>query len=274
LCVGAALVATGCGGDDRSSGRPVVAAFYPLAYAAEQVGAKDVVSLTPAGAEPHEFELDARDVERVREASLVVYVGRGFQPAVEEAVAGRDGPSLDVLDELSLLSDGNGGVDPHVWLDPTRYASIARAIARARGDLPAADGFAERLRALDEEFRTGLERCRSRRLVTSHAAFAYLADRYGLDQVSLLGPAPDAEPGPQELERLVADVQRSGVTTVFAETLVAPDLAETVAREAGVATAVLDPLEGLPASEIDAGADYFSVMRRNLATLRKALGCR
>ena len=109
--------------------------------------------------------------------------------------------------------------------------------------------------------------------MTSHAAFGYLAARYGLEQIPLEGLTPEAEPSARDIARLVDVVRSSGATTVFFETLISPKLAETVAREADVKTAVLDPLEGISESEIAAGADYFSVMRANLATLRKALGC-
>jgi zinc transport system substrate-binding protein len=109
--------------------------------------------------------------------------------------------------------------------------------------------------------------------VTSHAAFAYLADRYDLEQVSLAGVTPEAEPDARGIVRLLREVRESRATTVFFEPLVSSRLAETVAREAGVATAALDPLEGPTSEQVDAGADYFSVMRENLAALRTALGC-
>lgn len=254
----------------------MVAAFYPLAYAAEQVGAGIQVSnLTPPGAEPHDLELTPRDVGRVRAAALVVYVGDGFQPSVEKAVEGREGPNLDVLRGSDLLpaASRGGAPDPHIWLDPIRYAAVARRIARALGDPGAADALVRRLHALDARFRHGLERCARRELITSHAAFGYLAARYGLEQVPLVGLSPEAEPGPKELERLVGEVRVTGATTVFSETLGSTALADTVARESGTKTATLDPLEGLTPAEVDAGADYFSVMQANLAALRKALGC-
>jgi zinc transport system substrate-binding protein len=130
-----------------------------------------------------------------------------------------------------------------------------------------------RLEALDRDLARGLGECERREIVTSHAAFAYLADRYDLEQVPLAGVTPESEPDAREIERLVDEVRRTGATTVFFEPLVSPRLAETVAREAGVRTAVLDPLEGLTPEQEDAGADYFSVMRENLAALRAALGC-
>jgi zinc transport system substrate-binding protein len=135
-----------------------------------------------------------------------------------------------------------------VWLDPVRFATVAREIASALGTPAAADDLVARLDALDDEYRRGLGRCARREVVTSHAAFGYLAARYGLVQVPLVGLQPEAEPGPREVERLVDEVRATGATTVFSEPLASPALADAVAREAGVATAVLDPLEGLTAS--------------------------
>jgi zinc transport system substrate-binding protein len=268
----------GCGGEgeEASDGRvSVAAAFYPLALAAEEIGGDgvDVRNLTPPGAEPHDVELSARDVERIRSADLVLYVGSGFQPDFERAAEGADGEVLDLLEDLQLLS-GAEGVDPHVWLDPLRYEQQARLVGDALDRAAEADRFGARLRRLDADFKRGLARCERREIITSHAAFGYLADRYKLKQIALTGLTPEAEPTARDLERLIAEVERSEATTVFSETLASPDLAETVAREAGAKTAVLNPLEGLSEEELEAGEDYFSVMRENLATLRKALGCR
>lgn len=268
-----ASVAAGCGGSDPASSAdrtPVVAAFYPLAYAAERLGIAgvEVTNLTPPGAEPHDAELSARDVERVRDAELVLYLGSGFQPALEDAVEGARGKTLDLLEGLA-----EGG-DPHVWLDPIRYAEIVERVAEALGQPEAAEPFTGELAELDRELQAGLADCERRELVTSHDAFGYLAKRYGLQQIALTGISPEAEPSARELEGVIAAVREHGATTVFFETLVSPELAETVAREAGIRTAVLNPLEGLTEEELDAGVDYFSVLRANLATLREALGCR
>ncbi len=275
------LVTAACGGSGAAADRTaVVAAFYPLAFAAEQVGGESVSvrNLTPAGSEPHDLELTARDVEAVQKADLVLYLGGGFMPGLEQAVADRDGPSLDLLDGLDLTpaadEDGEGPArDAHVWLDPVRYAAIVRAVGAQLTTVAGADDLADRLDALDTEYRQGLASCRHRQIVTSHAAFGYLAQRYRLEQVPLEGLAPEAEPSAQGIEELVRLVEDAGVTTVFFETLVSPKLARTVAREAGAQTAVLNPLEGLTEDEIGRGADYFTVMRDNLAALRTALEC-
>jgi zinc transport system substrate-binding protein len=289
LIIFAVFVAVGCGGDEGAErGVDVIAAFYPLAYAAERIGGAevDVRNLTPPGAEPHNVELTARDVERVRQADVVLYLGGGFQPALEDAVADADGEAVDLLDSVRPLSaeahdehaeehsdEDVPSVDPHVWLDPLRYATIVEEIGRTLDRPDAAAAMAAELRLLDRDFRRGLSGCDRRELVTSHAAFAYLAERYRLRQVPITGLSPETEPTPRELEEVVEHVDESGAETIFFETLVSPDLAKTVARETGANTAVLNPLEGLTEEELDAGANYFTVMRRNLAALRSALGC-
>lgn len=282
----AAVVLTpACGGTGggASGDRSIVAAFYPLAFAAGRIApGADVSNLTPAGAEPHDLELTAREVERVRTADLVLYVGGGFMPALEDAVSGATN-AADLLDGLELLErndrSGYGGEraadtsDPHVWLDPARYAAMAERIALNLGDPDGASDLVAELAELDDELRRGLERCRRRTIVTSHAAFGYLADAYGLEQIALTGISPEVEPSARAIEELIAKVDEEGATTVFFEALVSPRLAETVARAAGAETAVLNPLEGLTAGELEAGADYFSVMRENLDALQTALGC-
>jgi zinc transport system substrate-binding protein len=287
--LGAALVAvtaalaTACGGGsakgpDNGGGRiSVVASFYPVAEAARRVGgeAVRVTNLTPPGVEPHDLELTPVQVDALEDADLVLYLGRGFQPAIEAVVERRKGPSVDLLTDVAPE-------DPHFWLDPVRLATavgnVEKAMAAAKPDAaPAFHTNAERYRAdlatLGSELRAGLANCRRRLLVTSHAAFHYLAERYGLTQQALSGISPEAEPDPQRLAQLADLIRREGVTTVFYEELVPAELARTLAREAGVKTAVLNPLEGLTAEEVDSGQDYLSVMRSNLAVLRAALDC-
>ncbi len=274
MLAGAAVA--GCGGtstqDTTASAERIAAAFYPLAYAAEQVAppGTEVDNLTPPGAEPHDLELTARDVERVHSANLVLLLGHGFQPQLE-AAAGTGERVLRLLDTPGLRRHPNN--DPHVWLDPVRYSLIVRRIAAALHRPRAADPLVAKLGALDRDYRRGLRTCARREIVTSHEAFAYLGERYGLRQVAITGLSPEAEPTPKRLESVVRIVRQTGATTVFFETLVSPRIADTVARETGAKTAVLDPIEGLTSAAQKHGASYFTVMRSNLAHLRAALGC-
>ncbi len=272
----------------------------------------EVTNLTPAGQEPHDLELSPSDIAAIEEADYVVYLKGfipELDSAVEQYAADK---SLDVLtavdtlgyDSTQVFEDDHAedehtdeasaseeedhehdeeleGVDPHVWLDPMRYGQIGTAIADGLAGLDetnaadytaAAEAFSADLTDLDAEFTDGLAARHSDAIVTSHAAFGYLADRYGLSQVAISGLSPDQEPDTQRMAEVAEYVQTNAVTTIFFETLVSPDIADTLAAETGAQTAVLNPLEGLTDEQTDDGADYFSVMRENLAALQTALG--
>ncbi|GFJ85337.1 hypothetical protein Phou_095170 [Phytohabitans houttuyneae] len=212
--------ATGASSDQLS----VVAAFYPLQFVAEKVGgdAVHVTNLAKPGAEPHDLELNADQVAQIVDAKVVVYL-KGFQPAVDEAVEQQGGDrAFDVSTAVPLLdatdaghshegeepggeehAEEAGGKDPHVWLDPTRLATIGEKVAERLGQADpdhAADYTARAatlrtdLDALDKEYAAGLKTCQRREIVTSHAAFGYLADRYDLEQIGITGLTPRTSP--------------------------------------------------------------------------------
>jgi zinc transport system substrate-binding protein len=306
----ATLLLTGCGGTDGGSagsddGIAVVAGFYPLEWAASRVGGDlvSVTSLTASGAEPHDLELAPQDLAAVSEADLLVYLD-GFQPAVDEAAQSEAGDRAWDAGEAADLSrtaeeDAHGedeehtgeeshadsdehaeAVDPHFWLDPVRLAGVGDALAGRLGELdPDNAATFERnaaalradLEGLDSEMQTALDGCQVDTLVTSHDAFGYLGDRYGFEVVGVSGLSPSQEPDPAGLAEIAQLVEQRDVTTVYTETLVDPAVAETVASEAGVETAVLDPLEGL--TDESAGEDYLEVMRANLAALAEGQVC-
>ena len=286
---------TGAPAGDQVS---VVAAFYPLEYAATRVGgdAVSVTALTPPGVEPHDLELSAAQVAEIAAADLVLYI-KGFQPAVDEAVEQQAADrAIDVSAGLTLLAGeehshegeteeehaahaDEGGTDPHVWLDPTNMAAIGSAIAERlstlapdrASDIEAAAGtFEQDMAALDGEYGAALATCASRELVVSHEAFGYLADAYDLSQVGISGLSPEAEPSPARMREVADLVSTNGITTIYYETLVDPKVAQTIADETGATTAVLDPLEGLAP---DSTGDYASIMRDNLATLVAGQSC-
>lgn len=285
----------------RAEPIPVAAAFYPVAEAVERVGGDrvEVQNLTPPGTGPHDLELQPRQVTELDDAQVVFYLSGGFQPAVEAAVDQLPGSveKVDVLRGIDLLPvqsqlsgtqgevDGEeleGGLDPHVWVDPVLQSQIAVTV---RDALVAADpqgasdydaglaAYRAELGALTDEFTSGLASCRSRVIVTSHRAFAYLSERFDLTQIPIAGISPDEEPDPQSLEAVAAAARDNDVKVVFFEEQVPPDLSETVAREIGATTDALDPVESITQEDLDAGASYSSIMRANLASLESGLGC-
>lgn len=292
----------------------VVTAFYPLQFLTQQIGgdAVTVSNLVKPGAEPHDVELSPSQVGDVAGAELIVYL-EGFQPQVDDAVqqnaadrafdvttveplldATADDHDHDHGDEGEAGPEGEGEAetpadpdhaaaagskDPHLWLDPTRLATVGDQLADrlAQADPEHADDYTARasdlrdqLEQLDAEFTTGLETCQRREIVVSHTAFGYLTTRYQLEQIGITGLSPEHEPSPQRLAEVIEEAKEHQATTIFFETLVSPKVAETIATQVGAETAVLDPLEGLAA---DNNGDYFSVMRANLAALRTALDC-
>jgi zinc transport system substrate-binding protein len=297
-----ALGLSACG-DDRAAGSndpaslKVVAGFYPLQFVAERVGADavEVSNLAKPGAEPHDLELNPAQVGQIADATLVVYL-KGFQPAVDEAVAQEAADaSFDAATAVPLIEGGDehghegepspepkpegGTTDPHLWLDPTRLATVADKLAERLGAIDAGRAGDYRARAtalraelekLDQEYAAGLKTCQRREIVTSHEAFGYLADRYKLEQIGITGLTPEDEPSPQRLAAVAEEAREHKATTIFFETLVSPKVAQTIAKEVGAKTAVLDPIEGL---QPGSSGDYLSVMRENLGVLRPALGC-
>lgn len=270
----------------------VAASFYPVAFAAEKVGGKrvSVKNLTPAGAEAHDLELTSDDLDELLEAKVAFVLGDGFQPAVEKAADGRDGPTVELLGKLvdtqgkKVAEEGEeGGVDPHVWLDPVLMSQLVgevqRGLAAADKKRAAtyqrnADALEAKLTDLDARYRERLTGCARTLLVTSHDAFGYLAARYGLQQQGVAGLSPEDEPDPARLGELARLARDEGVTTVFTEETVSPRIAETLARDAGgLRTEVLSPLESLTKKQRSAKANYFKLMDANLEKIATALDC-
>jgi len=284
VCVaaGAALTLSACGPDaPAAQGKlNVVAAFYPLQYAAAQVGGTniDVTNLTQPGVEPHDIELSAAQVVDIANADLVVYI-RGFQPAVDEAVDQQAADhSLDVAQDLTRLS-GEGGVDPHVWLDPANMSKIGTSISDRLATIDPeqrtafasnAKTFSTAMGELSSTMKKTLADCAIKTLVVSHEAFGYLAKALGFTQVGISGLDPEAEPSPARIRDVANVVHQQGVTAIYYESLVDPKVAQTIADETGAKAVMLDPLEGL---QPNSNGDYLSVMKANLSALKIGQKC-
>jgi zinc transport system substrate-binding protein len=286
IAFAAVLMLSGCQPAAPPARPLVVATIYPLWEFSRQVAGDraEVIALVPPGVEPHDWEPSPRDVSQAQRATVFVQTGTTLDAWAQKLL--RDAGTRAVIVEagrgLGTITRG-GAVDPHQWLDPTLARAQVQAIAAGLGQAhPAgrdtyeenAKRFAARLDALDRAFATGLERCARREIVTSHAAFAYLARRYRLVEVPLMGLAPEAEPSPADVAAIVKTARAMKVTHIFFEPLVSPRLAETLGREIGAAPLPLNPVEGITKDDAAAGRGYVELMQANLANLRTALGCR
>ncbi|PZT69524.1 zinc ABC transporter substrate-binding protein [Streptomyces sp. SW4] len=313
-CGGDSTAAGGAGNTEKFD---VVASFYPMAYLAEQIGGEhaNVTSLTEPGQEPHDLEISAKQTAQLQEADAALYL-KDLQPTVDEAIAQSgiktkiDAATLTSLEvhgteagghahedehgheeghahEESAPEDehghdhGEGAKDPHIWLDPVRYAEVAEGVGKAfeKADPEHAADYRKntetlvgKLDALHAKFRDGLKNTDTKVFITTHAAFGYLAERYGLTEEAISGLDPESEPSGARVKQLQTMAKEDGVTTVFYETLVSDKTAKTLADDAGLKTDVLDPVEGI--TDKSRGDDYIQVMEANLQALQKALGAK
>ncbi|WP_123977104.1 MULTISPECIES: metal ABC transporter substrate-binding protein [Streptomyces] len=292
---------TACGGDATAAqtGKfDVVASFYPMAFLADRIGGSHVhvTSLTSPGQEPHDLEISPKQIVQLEKSDAVLYL-KNLQPSVDDAVAQSSvGTKVDAASLTTLEQHGNEvgghaashdtskneeltGLDPHIWLDPVRYAQVAEGVGKAfeKADPKhAADykkntaALVKKLDDLNTQFKDGLANTRTKVFITTHAAFGYLAERYGLTEEAINGLDPESEPSAARVKDLETMARADGVTTVFYETLVSDKTAKTIASDAGLKTDVLDPVEGITAKS--RGRDYFAVQEANLKALQQALG--
>ncbi|MGW0117014.1 metal ABC transporter substrate-binding protein [Streptomyces sp. NPDC003327] len=305
-------------GKDSDGKLDVVASFYPMQFLAERIGGGHVAvnTLTRPGVEPHDLELKPRQIGELGEADVILYL-KGIQPAVDDAIAQAgvkntvDAAGLTTLEAHGTAEGhaneahageteaehaehaGEGseeeghdhgseaGADPHVWLDPVKYAEVAKGVGAALEKADPAhaadyrkntDALVKELGALDTAFETGLKNTTTRTFITTHSAFGYLAERYHLDQEGISGLDPESEPSPARMKELQDVARADKVSTVFFETLASDKTAKTLAADTGLKTDVLDPLEGI--TDTSKGDDYFEVMQANLDALKKALGAK
>ncbi|MFE7035437.1 metal ABC transporter substrate-binding protein [Streptomyces sp. NPDC057621] len=282
----------------------VVASFYPLQFLAEEIGGSHVSvnTLTEPGQEPHDLEISAKQTAQLQESDVALYL-KGLQPSVDEAIGQSEVKAkVDAATLTSLEKHGNevgghaaehdenedehgheegSGLDPHIWLDPVKYAEVAEGVGKAfeKADPDNAATYkkntaalVKKLDGLDTRFEDGLKNTKTKVFITTHAAFGYLAERYGLTEEAINGLDPESEPSANRVKDLEKMAKADGVSTVFYETLVSDKTAKTIAADADLRTDVLDPIEGI--TEKSRGDDYIQVMDANLKALQTALGAK
>ena len=276
---------------NNSSKIQVAASFYPLYYFSQQIGGDkvDVINLTPAGAEPHDYEPTAQDIAKIENSKLLVLNGGGLEAwgdNIKQNLQSKDTVIVTVGEGLTnqqVMEEGENMTDPHIWLSPPLAKEIVDKITSGFIQIDPtnkdyyqsnATALKAKLDDLDMQYRQGLASCQEKNIITSHAAFGYLATAYGLHQVPITGLSPDVEPSPQQLADIVKFAKANNVKYIFFESLVSPKLSNTIASEVGAKTMVLNPIEGLTNEEISQGKSYFTEMESNLANLQTALQCK
>lgn len=274
--------------EDQGKKVTVYTSFYAMYDFTKKIGGDrvDIINLVPPGTEPHEWEPAPRDIAGLANSDVFIYNGAGMEGWVDKVLAAVDNKNLLVVEAakgLKLLKNQGPEdlpYDPHLWLNPMLAKKQLEAIKKA---LTAADpanqdyyekNFAEnagKLDELDQEYKAAVAGFKQKDIVVAHQAFGYLCDAYGLRQVAISGLTADAEPAPGRMAEIAKFARSNKVKYIFFEELSSPKVADVIAREAGVKTAVLNPFEGPGENDRDAEKEYFSVMRANLAALQKAL---
>lgn len=286
----------------------VVTSIFPFQEFARVVGGKrvKVALLLPPGVEAHSWEPTPSDMLKVREADVFIYVGAGMEPYIHDILKGTAGRQMTVLDaskEVRLLDSKtrtyqekgrvhvtddkhlstHGHLDPHLWLDIDNDIKIVNRIAEifsfrdpggASYYTENASKYNKKLTSLDTKYKKELQHCQQRKFVFGgHAAFAYLAKRYGLEQIPLYGINPEAEPTPKKLAELVKISQKHRIQYIYFEELISDKLARVMAQEVGAQTLVLNPGVNLTRGQFRKGITFLDIMEQNLESLKRGLGC-
>lgn len=280
----------------QQSGLTIYASFYPMQFLASQIAGDkaQVISLVPAGVEPHDWEPKPKTLAGLQESDMLVYNGAGieawledFLPSLQKAgvktVNTSTGLELLPFDEKNAEENNEEeklAYDPHVWVSPVKYKQQAQNVLSALIEIDAANQdyytsnynkLAEQLDKLDSDYRQTISGFKSKVFIVSHSAFEYLAREYGLTQLPIRGVTPQAEPSPAKLAELVQICRENNIKYIFFESLVSPKLSETLANEVGAEVLVLNDGQGITEEQIKKGESYITIMYENLENLKKAL---
>lgn len=265
----------------------VTASYYPLYDFVKNIGKNkvEVVNITPAGSEPHDFEPSAKQLAFAYNSNVFIYNGAYLEPWADDFLKDYKNTTVKSSNNISLikLEENSNLYDPHFWLDPVAAIKIVdnilAGLIKASPENESyftnnANAYKDKLTTLDKSFKEGLSSCQTDTTITSHEAFSYLSKQYKINLVSISGIDPSVEPDASKLAEISDLVKSKGIKYIFFESLVSPKLAETIASETGAKTAVLDPIEGFSEEDQQKGDDYINVQQRNLQNLKTALECK
>ncbi|GAB6179854.1 metal ABC transporter substrate-binding protein [Desulfotomaculum defluvii] len=294
-------VIIGCDANDKKQQNPasdtlkVYTSIYPLYDFAKRVGGDKVTveNIVPPGSEPHDWEPSPQDLAKLTKADIIILSGTGVEHWGDKIINTLDSKKLTVIHagkSIKLIEGSTSHTDsqkhhqagdPHVWLDPLNAKIMVEEIFTGLAKIDTenksyyqtnAIQFQQELDKLHLEYQDNLGKAKTKEFITSHAAFGYLAQRYGLIEIPARGLSAETEPSPADMAAIIELARKKNIDTIFFETLVNPKVSETLASELKADTLVLNPLEGLSEEELAAGENYLSVMRQNLKNLKIALG--
>lgn len=281
----------------------VMTTFYPMyEFTKEIVGnTGEVVLLTPAGVEPHEYEPSAKQIAEIKDAKVLVYNSSHMEEWVNDLKkddkdvdfieASKNIPLMEFSEEAKATEEEHeeeadregeehSDLDPHVWLSPelakTEVSTILSALVEKYPAHKAefeknAGKFIASLGQLTEEYHSSLSKATQKNLVTQHAAFGYLTKEFGLTQVPIAGISPEEEPTPSKLAELKKYVKDHKISIIYSEETANKKVAETLSKEAGIKLEELNPLESLTEQQMKDGENYISIMKDNLEALKKTI---
>lgn len=259
----------------------LVTTIYPFTDLAQKiVGDKaNVIGIVPGGVEPHDYELTAQNIITIKSADIFVYNGMAaiepwlpkvipFIPAVTK---------VDVSSGVKIIEN-----NPHYWLDPEIDGTIVDMLVgvlvqkdRSNAETYQKNGenIKAQLASIHQSYTAQLLTCELRDVIVSHDAYAYMASKYHFQTHPIAGLSPESEPDARTIAELISFVREKKIPYILFETLASPKIADTIARETGARTLVLNPIEGLTDEDIENNQDVFSIMMSNLSVLKKAMKC-
>lgn len=288
------------GTDGKEDLVKVYTSFYPYYDFAKNLGGDNILlnTVVPTGTEPHSFEPSPKTIAELEKADVFIYNGLHMEPWVDKVLNLLEGKDIYIVDASKAvelinydnhnheneqeeeLDHDHGEYDPHIWVDPVNVIHISKMIKEAFINVDPNNkniyeenfnNFKGELDKLDESFRIGLKDATERKIIVSHSAFGYLARRYNIEEISVAGISPHAEPSPKRLAQLTKIANENKINYIFFEALANVKTAEVLAKEANLEVLTLYNVEGLTDEQTKNGENYISLMYKNLETLKKAL---
>jgi zinc transport system substrate-binding protein len=254
----------------------------------------DVKNILPFGTDPHSFELTPKIMVGIEKSSLVFYSGAGLEPWIDKIHFNTKTVDMSQYVQLRKISkleasehhhehhSDHKGLDPHYWLDFGNMQKVAMKIAEEltillpknkEVYLLRRDKYIAMLQGLDEAYKKALSSCKVRNVILNHNALGYLANRYHFHSESLSGLSPEAVPSPSDIKRILLEIQKDNVDTIFYENFVNARVIDSIAKDANVTVGVIQVLGNITADQAAKNATYKQLMYENLKKLSKAMQC-